>query len=200
MIISFSPPLLLAGDIELNPGPPDPPAPLAPVRALSVYHANVRSLKRQLGDLRACSPILEHYDVIAFSETWLNDTVADSELEFGFADHTWFRRDRGSLGGGVACAVRSSLLPLRLPDPAGAELLLIRLQRPSMTVAVGYRPPDDEPALRRMTAALSAVQPHCRLVAVGDFNLPEISWTATAAGAVPTVRSASARATHFLET
>ena len=119
---SFSPPLSLAGDVELNPGPVTGPDAVAPPGELSIYHANVRSLKKQLGDLRACAPVLECHDVVAISETWLNDTVADSELEIGFPEHTWFRRDRGSRGGGVACAVRSSLLPLRLPDPAGRSV------------------------------------------------------------------------------
>ena len=55
----------LAGDIELNPGPGDPTVrvapPAAPTDALIVYHANVRSLKKQLGNLRAFAPALERY-------------------------------------------------------------------------------------------------------------------------------------------
>ena len=138
---------------------------------------------------------LERHDVIAFTETWLNDTVATSELGLGLGDHTWFRRDRGSLGGGVACAVRSSLLPLRLPDPVDTETLLVRLRAVSVTLAVIYRPPDDDAAMERIADALSAVQPpDCRLVAVGDLNVPELSWTPAAGdadGAVPTERRAA---------
>ena len=170
--------LLLAGDIEVNPGPGSPAVQVAPpesASSLSVYHANVRSLKKQLGELRAFSPTLERHDVIAFTETWLNDTVATSELGMGLDDHTWFRRDRGSLGGGVACAVRSSLLPLRLPDPVDTETLLVRLRAVSVTLAVIYRPPDDDAAMEKIADALSAVQPpDCRLVAVGDLNVPEL--------------------------
>lgn len=199
--------LVLAGDIELNPGPGDAAAQVAPPVAgtgtISVYHANVRSLKKQLGNLRACAPVLERYDVVAFSETWLNDTIATSELELGFDQHTWFRRDRGSLGGGVACAVRTSLLPLRLPDPADTEMLLVRLQGASVTLAVSYRPPDDEAAMDGIAAALSAVQPpDCRVVAVGDFNVPELHWTPAAGvtdGAAPDVRRATSRAAKFVE-
>ena len=148
--------LLLAGDIEMNPGPGSQAVQVAPpesASSLSVYHANVRSLK-QLRDLRAFSSAPERHDVVA-SETWLNDTVATSELELGYDDHTWFRRDRG----GVACAVRSSLLPLRLPDPVDTETLLVRLRAVSVTVAATYRPPDDDAAIDRIAAALSAVQP-----------------------------------------
>ena len=49
------------------------------------------------------------FHLLAITETWLDSSILDSELEAGLADHTWFRRDRGSLGGGVTCAVRSSL-------------------------------------------------------------------------------------------
>ncbi|XP_043242064.1 uncharacterized protein LOC122391831 isoform X1 [Amphibalanus amphitrite] len=166
-----------------------------PPGALSVYHANVRSLKKQLGDLRASAPILDRHDVIAVTETWLNDTVADSELELGFRDHTWFRRDRCSRGGGVACAVRTSLLPQRLPDPDGAECLLIHLRGCSITVAVCYRPPDDDGALGRTIDALSMLQ-DCKLILVGDFNLPEITWNVS--HSVPELTRQTVRASHFL--
>ena len=205
--LSYRRSLVLAGDIELNPGPGEavmqrtPPA--ARTQTITVYHANVRSLKKQLGDLRACAPSLEIYDVVAFSESWLNDTVATSELEIGFSEHTWFRRDRGSLGGGVACAVRSSLLPFRLPDPVDSETLLIRLRGVSLTLAVVYRPPGGDTALDGIAAALSGVQPpDSKLVAVGDFNLPELRWRAAASGAggaVPVLTSATARATRFVD-
>ena len=178
-------------------------ASAAPASAITVYHANVRSLKKQLGDLRASTPALERHDVVAFSETWLNDAVASSELEHGFHQHTWLRRDRGSLGGGVACAVRSSLLPLRQPDPVGTEMLLVRLRAVSATLAVCYRPPDSDAAIDRVTAALSAVMPpDCRLVVVGDFNLPEIRWSSTtdvSTGAFPSLRRGTSRDTKFIE-
>ena len=195
--------LLLAGDIELNPGPGAPSTTTAaapPLQELTIHHTNVRSLKKQLGSLRAYAPVLARNDVFSFSETWLNDTVADSELELGFSEHTWFRRDRARLGGGVACAVRSSLLPLRLPDPPDIEVILVRLQRAAITIAVCYRPPDDDPALERIAAALSALQPgDGRLVVIGDFNLPEVGWTATTGGATPTLTKTSRRAVRFLD-
>ena len=38
-----------------------------------------------------------------------------------------------------------------------------------------------------------------RLIVLGDFNLPEISWTKTADGCTPHLRRASARGTRFLD-
>ena len=63
--------LLVSGDVELNPGPaPDGGNGAGTARnTLTLYHANVRSLKKQLGTLRTHAPVLQKYDIIAFSET-----------------------------------------------------------------------------------------------------------------------------------
>ena len=82
--ISYHSSVLLAGGIELNPGPEPGERPTAgqaagsssPPATLTAYHANVLSLKKQLGSLRAVAPALTQYDIVSFSETWLNDTVA----------------------------------------------------------------------------------------------------------------------------
>ena len=136
--------------------------------------------------------------VISFSETWLNDTVFDSELAFGFSEHKWFRRDRTTLGGGVACAVRSSLLPELLPHPAGCEVLLVRLRRIALTLAVCYRPPNDDISLERIATSLYAITPaDTRLIVTGDFNLPEIGWRQRSRK-VPTLHRTLEQNTRFV--
>jgi len=204
---SCKPPVTLAGDVELNPGPDTTSLPVVPPCTLTVYYVNVRSLRKRLKDLHERSPDLERYDIIAFTEARLVDKVADSELEVGFPQHTWFRRDRGSRpGGGVACAIRSSLRPHRLPDPNKTETLLIRLQSVSVTVAVCYIPPKSSPVknVQETIEALDAIQRDCRLIAVGDYNMPQISWTAPAdvAGpavpAVPELKTGAGRDKSFL--
>ena len=95
-------------------------------------------------------PTLECHDVIT-SETWMDTSVATSELDLGYDDHSWSRRDRGSLGGEVACAVRSPLLPAgprRHRDAAGPA---------ARRVGDTGRPPNDDAAIHRIAAALSAV-------------------------------------------
>ena len=128
--------LVLAGGVELNPGPQSTPA-ANHQRSLTVFLHNPRSLKNKLGSLRAAAGALDKYDVVAYTETWLTEHVLDSELQVGLPQHTWFRRDRAGVGGGVACAVRSSLLPvLCVNQPDNVEMLLIRLGALSVTVAV----------------------------------------------------------------
>ena len=194
--------LTLAGDVETNPGPGDvPAAPLPVVRppSLLVSLQNARSLKPKLGDLRSAAAELSGFHLIAITETWLDSTVLDSELGAGLPDHTWFRRDRGSLGGGVACAVRSSLQPTRLPDLPGSELLLVRLEAVSVTVAVCYRPPDDDTALARLTETLEDLPGPSKLLLVGDINLPEVQWQQRAGQAYPVLTRRSGRACRFLD-
>ena len=133
--------VIVSGDVELNPGPPAPSdaagsgptsartAPGIPNRQLSCLAQNVRSLKNKLSTLRAVSPVLQQHDIVAFTETWLKPQVGDSELSHGFSNHIWFRRDQETeaAGGGVACAVRASLLPTRRSEaePVGSEVLVI---------------------------------------------------------------------------
>ena len=122
--------------------------------------------------MRSAAAELSGFHLIAITETWLDGAVLDSELGAGLPEHTWLRRESGSLGGGVACAVRPSLQPTRLPDPAGSEPLLLRLEAVSVTVAVCYRPPDDDPALIRLTKALEGLPVSSKILLGGDFNLP----------------------------
>lgn len=191
--------LVLAGDVEYNPGPQ--PAPAVSRSSLHVFLHNPRSLKNKLASLRAGVGELEKFDIIAWAETWLTDFVADSELQVGLPQHTWLRRDRGGAGGGVACAVRSSLLPmLSAHQPDDAEMLLIRLGALSVSVAICYRPPDNDAMLDRMMASLERLPAgQRRLIVLGDFNLPEISWTQTAGGCAAHLRRASTRGTRFLD-
>lgn len=129
--------LRLAGDVEPNPGPVR--------RPLTVLCQNVRSVRNKLHTLRALALDLSSHDVFCMTETWLSADVLDSELQLGWNHHTWFRRDRPTHGGGVACAVRTQLCPVRRPDlePDAAEVLVVELGVNCTTfVVVCYRPPD----------------------------------------------------------
>ena len=206
--------VILSGDIEVNPGPtsiPDPnhrhQAPITtPMPEVKVLYQNCRSLRNKLGVLRAHSPELERYDIIAISETWLSQDVMDSELQTGLTNHSWFRRDRPTHGGGVACAVRSCLSPVRRQDmePADAELLFVELNtKPKLIMGVCYCPPADDDALNRTMVALQAVvhrYPDRCLVLGGDFNVPDACWSRTDSGrAAPAVSRPTRRALNFID-
>ena len=184
----LGPTIIQAEEVEMNTKPP----------ILAVYHVNTRSLRKQLPRLRSLAPQLECYDVIGMTETWLTDKVADSDLQKGFENHTWFRRDRGKRGGGVACAVRSSLRPRQITCHSPAiEMIVVHLEAVSVTVAICYRPPKDNEALKKIMDALASLD--SRLIVVGDFNIRQISRWDIKEGAPPTLQACSKIATDFLE-
>lgn len=85
---------------------------------LSIYYQNVRGLRTKTNDLFK-NVVCGYFDIIVFTETWLNSGVHDNEL---FDDrYNVFRRDRESSGfhnkkdgGGVLIAVSKHLKSHRL--------------------------------------------------------------------------------------
>ncbi|XP_043217970.1 uncharacterized protein LOC122379656 [Amphibalanus amphitrite] len=170
-------------------------------QTVTCFSQNVRSIKNKLGTLRAHSPVFERFDILALTETWLKPYVGDSELQHGLSSHVWFRRDREeSVGGGVACAVRAALQPLRRAEVEQGEVLVVDLVglRPAVTVIVGYRPPDDDAAVTSIVNVLETVCSAGRsVIMLGDYNLPEIVWHGP--DRPPQLLRRSARATTFLD-
>ena len=179
---------LLSGDVETNPG-----------LALRVFQQNVNSLKGKLGVMRSHAGELSDYHAICITESKLGPSVRDSELQFGFADYTWFRKDRNEDGGGVACGIRTALSPARRPDmETDCECLVIQVgtARPAF-LAVCYRPPGDDGVLEKVADLLRGLHRSGRpFLAVGDFNLPEISWSQDEE---PALKRHTTRAVNFID-
>lgn len=100
---------------------------------LNIYYQNVRGIRTKTTDIFL--NILNHnYDIVILTETWLNDTIFDSEL---IDDrYTVFRRDRQLSafnkkldGGGILVAVTKELQAQRRCDwESSAEDLWISLR------------------------------------------------------------------------
>ena len=75
-------------------------------RGLHFIHLNMRSMLPKLSELK----ILAHKtraSVIAISETWLDETVTDSEIEL--EDFNVIRNDRNRNGGGVCLYIKNNI-------------------------------------------------------------------------------------------
>ena len=126
--------LALTGDVELNPGPSwdssksrcddasqwgtrpargenliasDKPSLLSPSSGITIVHLNIRSL---LGHFDQLTEFVRDHspDIVAISETWLDDSVDDSVLAVpGYNVH---RADRHRHGGGVAIYAAANLV------------------------------------------------------------------------------------------
>ena len=95
---------MVAGDIEINPGPPRN-------LTLNIGHINARSLNiEDKFDEICCLVHNVNLDVLAVSETWLNDSISSDSLNIqGFAPIIRLDRQNGRRAGGVALYISSSI-------------------------------------------------------------------------------------------
>jgi hypothetical protein len=109
-----------------------------------ITHINVRSILPHIDELRLIfkdnSPA-----VIAITETWLDDSVADSEVEiYGYSLH---RLDRcNKRGGGVALYLSNNLKYIRKSElEEGPEALWMQVELNNIRYLIGcvYRAPDE---------------------------------------------------------
>ena len=127
--------LLRCGDVERNPGPcatvPQPTK--EPQRkTLRIVHLNARSLIHKFDDV-VCLMKSVLPEVLAISETWLDSSVPDGEIEI--PGYSVFRCDRSGRGGGVVavyCAEHLSCTVLSCgTTTSGVEYLW---------TSIGYKP------------------------------------------------------------
>ena len=75
-------------------------------KGLHFIHINVRSLVHKISELRLIAT-KTRAAVISISETWLDDSVSDSEISI--SNYCLVRRDRNMNGGGVCVFVRNDI-------------------------------------------------------------------------------------------
>ena len=150
-----------------------PLPPSLSLKGLHFIHANVRSLLPKLPEVHLFLSRTKAA-VFAASETWLDSTVNDGEVEItGF---NVVRRDRNRNGGGVALYIRDSIAFNLRPDLAvdGLEAVWIELLLPrtkGILVCSIYRPPADNGFLEKLESSLSKVDPGSEIHILGDFNI-----------------------------
>ena len=131
--------LLRSGTLELNPGPTN----WKTIKNLKVCHLNIRGLNDS--KLRALKTSLSNnFDIITISETFLGQTVPNSNLQLsGF--HELIRRDRPTFGGGIAVYIRDNLAYKRMLDCESQHLEQIWIQLTTkegkILICTVYRPP-----------------------------------------------------------
>lgn len=88
---------------------------------MTFVHQNVCSLLGKIDELRATFAASGNViNILTISETWLSESIADSEISI--PGYLLFRKDRATHGGGVAVYVRNDLSVIRRFD---LELLTI---------------------------------------------------------------------------
>lgn len=150
---------------------------------LNCLYFNARSLVHKRDELELYINE-KHIDLIGVAETWLNEDIGDSEMNFeGFSI---FRKDRDSLtkkrGGGVAFYIRNELngfcreelFEIDFPETIWCT---ISCNGESTLVGVCYRPPDSTQINdKALYSLVNKVGQEQNVVIMGDFNFSELDW------------------------
>ena len=168
--------LLVSNDIHRNPGPP------LGKNTLNISSFNARSIVNKRLELQSHVALINP-DIIAITETWLHEGIADNEILP--SSYNVPRNDRGSRGGGVLLAVKSNISCSRRPDLEEDICELLWAEIPlknsgSYFLGVFYRPPSSDmnylEGLKRSLEKVTVVSDHTNIVLLGDFNFPDIDW------------------------
>lgn len=172
-------------DIASNPGPH--PNQRNNLRALYLNARSLKAIVTAEGSDRSkiCKiTILQQivfsgdFDVVGVTETWLNNSVTDSEIIPGYSI---FRRDREDRAGGVMIAVKGGIEVKRRPDleKDGAELVVVDLKTgnvKTVTLYCFYHPDSSPEPLLELNSSLRKNTESACILLLGDFNLPELNW------------------------
>uniref|UniRef100_A0A1X7TP26 Reverse transcriptase domain-containing protein n=2 Tax=Amphimedon queenslandica TaxID=400682 RepID=A0A1X7TP26_AMPQE len=93
------------------------------------------------------------------------------------SNFTIYRRDRGSVGGGVLLAVSSAIPSCLLLVAPDVELVVNKLLLPKpIVVGCAYLPPS--PSLSLIASLFNHLSNlHTSLILLGDFNVPDVNWS-----------------------
>ena len=180
--------ILLSGDIATNPGP----EVSAKNQALRCLSFNAQSLKSTFkivdGSLTTNLSMFqdlvytENLDIIAVTETWLNNFVSNNEiLPSGY---NIIRQDRSSdkRGGGVLLALCENIQYsiMEINSESELEIVAVELdtQNTKFLLSVCYRPPNCNPKdwLSSFTYFLQISERYEKVLITGDFNFPDLTW------------------------
>ena len=147
--------MMLAGDIETNPGPdPTTEENLSDISStsnfsqeyhdnknLNILHLNAESIRNKIDVVESESI---GYDIVCITESWLNDSIeSDSIMLTGFSKP--YRKDRPDGYGGVMIYVSENLTAVERPDLdiPQLEAIWVEIKHPKMTglFCSMYRPP-----------------------------------------------------------
>ena len=150
-------------------------------KGLKIIHVNARSLFNKLDELKYN---LKGFDIIVFTETWLNSSVDDSLLKWDNYQLVRLDREqvRNNRGGGVCVYIRSSIKFEIMQDfnemlDNNIEFVYIVLkppmQKPIHLFGI-YRPPDGKSVdfTQHIVRMLNQIDRYrSETILIGDFNI-----------------------------
>ena len=144
-------------------------------KGLHFVHVNARSILPKISELRLIAANSKAA-VIGVSETWLDDSVNDSEVSID--NYNIYRKDRSRNGGGVCVYVRSDFAFNTRSDlqNEGIEAVWIDLILPKtkpILICIAYRPPKQSNFFAKFEQTLLNYEnlPESEFYLLGDINI-----------------------------
>ena len=143
-------------------------------KGLHFVHINIRSIFQKITELRILFKET-NLAVIAFTETWLNDSVNDEEIKID--GYKIVRKDRCSgQGGGVCLYIRNDLafniideLETGITESIWINILLPRSK--PIVLGVLYRPPKNNGFIDHLSNSLENLNKDDEIIILGDMNI-----------------------------
>ena len=141
-------------------------------KGLHFLHINARSLLPKLTDARLLVQ-RTNAAVLAVTETWLDESVTNAEIELN--GYIVNRKDRNRKGGGVCLYIRSDIAFNPKPELSTDDLesLYVNIFLPKtkpILIGVCYRPPTQTNFYKLLEESLESVSPDMEFILLGDFN------------------------------
>ena len=110
---------------------------------LSIMHLNIKSLLPKLDILEA---EMQQYDIVVFTESWLNPNISNNDIRIANFDPP-YRKDRDNrIGGGVAIYVRKGVTSTRRDDMTHGDIeaicIEVCIRNHNLLLCGIYRPPN----------------------------------------------------------
>ena len=142
-------------------------------KGLHFIGLNARSLLPKVSELRLFSQKVKPA-TISVSETWLDDSITDAEIEL--PGYSLERKDRNRQGGGVCLYIRNDLAYNRRSDldTFDIESVWIHIHLPKtkpILIASVYRPPNQTDFLSTLEELLKTTEPSEETYILGDINI-----------------------------
>ncbi len=143
-------------------------------RGLHLLHLNIRSLLPKITEIRLLSNS-NKVGLFCFTETWLDDSIKDAEIEI--ENYFLIRRDRNRKGGGVCVYVRSDIgfnqrMDLNNDQIEAVWLNILLPKNKPILVGACYRPPDQTMFYEILELVCSKYTDfvNSEVIMIGDFN------------------------------
>lgn len=160
------------------------------MKQLSIMYLNARSIRNKMDELKII--VSEHKpDIIGVVETWLNDSVFDSEINI--ENYHLVRKDRKndlkSKGGGIIMYIKNEIPFVNATTDYCSNVdhlwlkILCKNCKP-INIGIFYKPPDSNDEHTKFLIENMSKFKTANTILIGDFNYSDINWKEHTSGAL----------------